>query len=108
MDIRGSNAPTAFNDGQELELDPAEEPDPNDFAFDDENDALLNFTEIPVMSNDGAYEAAHSKYKNNELKEDEQEDMILDRGNEYKMVSIMRQKGRQLVSNPYDDPNKLT
>ena len=39
--------------------------------------------------------------------------MILDRGNEYKMVSIMRQKGRQLVSNPYDnntaDPtNKLT
>ena len=59
MDIRASNAPTTFNDVQGLELDP-EEQDPNDFAFDDENDALLNFTEIPVMSNDGAYEAAHS------------------------------------------------
>lgn len=107
MDIRGSKAPTTFNDLQDLELDP-EEPDPNDFAFDDDNDALLNFTEIPVMSNDGAYEAAQSYNKNNELKEDEHEDMILDRGNEYKMVSIMRQKGRQLVNNPYDDPNKLT
>lgn len=68
----------------------------------------MDFTEIPVMSNDGAYEAAQSENKNNELKEDEQEDMILDTGKEYKMVSIMRQKGRQLVSNPYDDPNKLT
>lgn len=69
---------------------------------------MMDFTEIPVMSNDGAYEAAQSENKNNELKEDEQEDMILDTGKEYKMVSIMRQKGRQLVSNPYDDPNKLT
>jgi hypothetical protein len=68
----------------------------------------MNFTEIPVMSNDGAYEAAQSQNKNNELKEDEQEDMILDRGNEYKMVSIMRQKGRELVNNPYDDPKRLT
>jgi hypothetical protein len=68
----------------------------------------MDFTEIPVMSNDGAYEASQSVNKNNELKEDEQEDMILDTGKEYKMVSIMRQKGRQLVSNPYDDPNKLT
>jgi hypothetical protein len=50
----------------------------------------MNFTEIPVMSNDGAYEGALSQNKNNELKEDEHEDMILDRGNEYKMVSIMR------------------
>jgi len=50
----------------------------------------MNFTEIPVMSNDGAYEGATSQNKNNELKEDEHEDMILDRGNEYKMVSIMR------------------
>lgn len=68
----------------------------------------MNFTEIPVMSNDGAYEGALSQNKNNELKEDEHEDMILDRGNEYKMVSIMRQRGRVLVSNPYDDPKKLT
>jgi hypothetical protein len=68
----------------------------------------MNFTEIPVMSNDGAYEGALSQNKNNELKEDEHEDMILDRGNEYKMVSIMRQRGRELVSNPYDDPKKLT
>jgi len=67
----------------------------------------MDFTEIPVMSNDGAYEVAQSENKNNELNEDEQEDMILDTGKEYKMVSIMRQKGRQLVSNPYDDPNNL-
>lgn len=59
------------------------------------------------MSNDGAYDsgAGAPANKNNELKEGEQEDMILDRGNEYKMVSIMRQKGRVLVSNPYEDTN---
>lgn len=89
----------------ELELD---DQDPGDFTYDENDAGLLDFTEIPVMSNDGAYEGTSPPNKDNELKEDEHEDMVLDRGNEYKMVSIMRQKGRVLVNNPYDDPNRLT
>jgi hypothetical protein len=35
--------------------------------------------------------------------------MVLERGNEYKMVSIMRQQRRQMVSNPYEtNENNLT
>ena len=30
------------------------------------------------------------QFRNNELREDEQEEMVLEKGNEYKMVSIMR------------------
>ena len=59
------------------------------------------------MSNDGLYmgesQDKPSANHNNELKEDEHEDMVLDRGKEYKMVSIMRQGQRQLVSNPYEE-----
>lgn len=46
------------------------------------------------MSHDGVFDqndgGVDNTNKNNELKEDEHEDMILDKGNEYKMVSIMR------------------
>lgn len=114
LDIRTSLAPTHFNDPEALELDDQDVANinnsANDFTFDDNDEALLNFTEIPVMSNDGAYDSGTlaPANKNNELKEDEHEDMILDRGNEYKMVSIMRQKGRAMVSNPYEDASKLT
>ena len=64
------------------------------------------------MSHDGVFDqndgGVDNTNKNNELKEDEHEDMILDKGNEYKMVSIMRQKRKVIVSNPYEDDNKLS
>jgi hypothetical protein len=82
--------------------------------FDDNDDAFLNFTDIPVMSHDGLYSSeggggevgANRNVTGNELKEDEHEDMVLDRGNEYKMVSIMRQGHRKIVSNPYEEQEK--
>ena len=64
-----------------------------DFSF-YENDEFINLTKIPVMSNEGQEGEGFDNLSaggNNELKEDEHEDMVLDRGNEYKMVSIMRQ-----------------
>ena len=43
------------------------------------------------MSNDGMYDDSDmQRQKNNELQEDEQEEMVLDRAVDYKMVSIMR------------------
>jgi hypothetical protein len=78
--------------------------------LDENDDDLLNFTEIPVMSNDGVHDPSDPvpTNQNNELNEDEEEDLVLDRGNEYKMISIMRQKRKKIVSNPYDDENKLS
>ena len=78
--------------------------------MDENDDDLLNFTEIPVMSNDGVHDPSDPvpTNQNNELNEDEEEDLVLDRGNEYKMISIMRQKRKKIVSNPYDDETKLS
>lgn len=73
----------------------------------DFEDGLNLFQDIPAMSNDGMIsytegeDPSHiEKRINNELLEDEHEDMVLDRGTGYKMVSIMRQK-RALVPDPY-------
>ncbi|TNV73480.1 hypothetical protein FGO68_gene8973 [Halteria grandinella] len=84
------------------------------FEFDDEG---LAFDNIPPMSSDGMYncdiqaEGANpdqdEKAKNNELAEDEHEDLVLDRGTDYKMVSIMRQK-RPAVYIQGDDINPST
>ena len=71
-----------------------------------EDEGLL-FTDIPAMSNEGMYEPSGEVpdfpfSKNNELQDGEQEEMILDRGNEYRMVSIMRVKRANVVTSPYE------
>jgi hypothetical protein len=52
---------------------------------------------------------------NNELADGEQEEMVIDSGNEYRMISIMRQKRPVLTKDPFSDTiiedaeeNKLT
>ena len=81
--------------------------DPETLEFDDDN---LHFSDIPVMSNDGMYDDSDmQRQKNNELQEDEQEEMVLDRAVDYKMVSIMRQQRRPIVADPYKhDTNTLS
>jgi hypothetical protein len=84
-------------------MEPLVEPESLDI-MDDEG---LMFTDIPVMSNDGMYSPGkeaddHPLSRNNELQEDEQEEMVLDRGNEYRMISIMRVKRANVVTSPYE------
>jgi hypothetical protein len=71
-----------------------------------EDEGLL-FTDIPVMSNEGMYSPGKEGddfplSRNNELQEGEQEEMVLDKGQEYRMVSIMRVKRANVVTSPYD------
>ena len=72
-----------------------------------EDEGLL-FTDIPAMSSDGMYSSdvedhdEVTRYRNNELQEGEQEELLLDRGHEYRMISIMRTKRAQVVTSPYD------
>jgi hypothetical protein len=83
-------------------------------------DDHLNFTDIPAMSNDGMVDELNDEEmefqgasdlgrRNNDLQEGEEEEMVLDRAADYKMVSIMRQK-RTIVADPYQisDANTLS
>lgn len=68
------------------------------------------------MSNDGmaSYagdETLAERLRNNELQDDEEEDLVLDRAVDYKMVSIMKQARPTINNDPYqqrEDQTKLS
>ena len=53
-------------------------------------DEALMFSDIPAMSNDFNGENPQPVGNNNDLKEDEEEELFLYRGSDYRMVSIMK------------------
>jgi len=84
-------------------IEPLMEPETLDIM----EDEGLMFTDIPVMSHDGMYSPGKEgddfpSMKNNELQEGELEEMVLEHGQEYRMVSIMRVKRANVVTSPYE------
>jgi hypothetical protein len=81
----------------------------NTETFDLEDNLLDAFEgSIPKMSNDGMSfddldKVQRTQSMNNELAEGEQEEMVIDSGNEYRMISIMRQRRPVLVKDPFSD-----
>lgn len=64
-------------------------------------DEALMFSDIPAMSNDFNGENPQPVGNNNDLKEDEEEELFLYRGSDYRMVSIMKQGSRPITDDPY-------